>query len=52
LWTFKVPLGPLSGLTETNPKTIRELVRNSYYALEESLPDEYVEVGKYWSTDW
>jgi hypothetical protein len=42
LWTFKVPLGPLSGLTETNPKTIRELVRNSYYALEESLPDEYV----------
>jgi hypothetical protein len=49
LWAFKVPLGPLSSLTETNPKTIRELARNLYYALEESLPYEYVEIGKFWS---
>jgi hypothetical protein len=26
---------------------VRELVRNLYYALEESLPDEYLEVGKF-----
>lgn len=45
-WVTKVPMEQLSTLTGASPNTVWDLVRNLYYALEESLADEYVKVGK------
>jgi hypothetical protein len=47
LWVTKVSMGQFSTFSGVSPNTVRELVRNLYYALEESLPDEYLEVGKF-----